>query len=792
MLISALDRKLLRNVLQLGGQLITISLVVASGIAAYTTTRSATTSLEDARGRFYQETRFADVWATVRRAPEAVTDRLAEIDGVATIQTGVIGDGSFPLETIAEPATAMVVSLPRHGARLNDVHLIRGRRPEPGRDEVLLSQAFADIHEFALGDRIPLVVGGVRRDPTIVGIAIGPEHVIVLRPGALSADDTRTGVVWVPRDDAAAALDLVGAFNQVAFDLRPDILPESAAEKDILAEIDRVLARYGGFGAHTRSKQLSHWVLDQELGQLANMTKQVPPLFLLVAAFLLHVVMTRLIQLQRTQIAALKALGYSNAAIGTHFLKLALVIVSGGTVIGLALGSYFASGMVNLYSEYFRFPSLESHLDPRTAAVAVLFSAGTGIFGTLFAVRSVLKLQPAEAMRPPAPAKYRRGLVDLGIVKRLFSTQTRMILREIERKPLRLLFSSVGIAVAVGILVVAQFFGDAMEWILREQLQGAWRGDVTVALRETRPRSATRGFAQIPGVLLAQGYRVVPARARNGQLHKDVSIKLWPDGFELEVILDSHGVEVEAPEDGLMLTAYLAELLDVGVGDSLTLEILEGDRRTIAMPVTALVDDVMGLNIHVRSDVMHAALDQEPAINVVVMRIDKLLVDTIDRRLASMRDVAGVDHKERMVATFREQSARNITVFSLILTLFAATITIGVVYNNARVSLSMRARDLASLRVLGFTRAEISSILLGELAIQVFLAIPIGLWFGVGMSESMATGSAQEMFRLPIVIDSSTFAFATVVTLAAALVSALLVRRKLDKLDLIGVLKTRE
>ena len=423
MIVSALDRKLLRNVFQLGGQLITIALVVASGIAAYATTESATNSLVNARERFYRETRFANLWANVRRAPESIAERVAEIDGVSVVETSVVGDGTFPLPNIAEPASAMIASLPRHEARLNDVHIIRGRRPERGRDEVLLSQGFADAHELDLGARVPLVVGGVRREPTIVGIAISPEHVIVMRPVAFSADDLRTGVVWLPRDDAAAALDLGGAFNQISIDLRPDVTPESAAEQDVVDAVDRILERYGCAGTITRAHQLSHWVLSQELGQLANMTQQVPPLFLLVAAFLLHVVMGRLIQLQRTQIAALKALGYSGFAIGLHFVKLALVIVISGTIIGLVAGSFLADGLVNLYREYFRFPALDSRLDPRTSAIAVLISAGTGIFGTLFSVRSVLSLQPAEAMRPPAPTRYRRGLVDLKLVRWLLPTQ---------------------------------------------------------------------------------------------------------------------------------------------------------------------------------------------------------------------------------------------------------------------------------------------------------------------------------------------------------------------------------
>jgi len=786
MIFATLDRKLLRDLKTMQGQLVTIALVVASGIAAFVCTQSAVDSLADAQQTFYTEQRFADAWVHLKRAPESIHQQLQDVPGVATVQTRVVGTGAMPMPGMSEPAQATVVSLPRGTPLLNDVFLRRGRRPMAGRDdEVLLSDAFASAHGVEPGDRIPLVLGGVRRDVRVVGIALSPEYVMVLSVGDISVDDRRRGVVFMDRQVVAAALDLEGSFNDVAVRLMP-----GADDLAVLDGIDRIVERYGGTGAYLRERQISHFVLSQELAQLENMTKQVPPLFLFVAAFLLHVVLSRLVQLQRPQIAALKALGYSNRTIGVHYLKLASLIVVMGATLGIVLGRWFGDGLVDLYATYFRFPVLEARVDRETAAIAIVVSVGAAAVGTLTSVRSVLKLAPAEAMRPQAPARYRRGLLDrLGSI---LPPAAQMVFREVQRRPVRLALSSLGIAVAVGMMVVASFMTDAMAYLVDVQLHESQRWDVQVTFAQPRPASTLRSFRHLPGVFLVEGTRMVPVRMRHRHRERSVAITGYADDAQMLRVLDMEGTPAPIPDEGLLMTKLLGELLDLDIGDRVEVEVLEGDRRTLHLPVAGFVEEPFGLQVHMRTSALHRALDQQPSVSTAQLRVDPSYSGEIDSRLAELPDVVGITHKTTMIREFREQSAKNMRMFSLIMTLFAATIAIGVVYNNARVSLSMRRRDLASLRVLGFTRGEISSVLLGELAIQVLLAIPIGLLFGNAMAGAMMDGADPEMYRMPVIVSARTYAMATVITLGSALVSALLVRRKLDRLDLIGVLKTRE
>ncbi|MEM9074711.1 MAG: ABC transporter permease [Myxococcota bacterium] len=784
-MVSALNRKLLRELSQLRGQLITIALVVASGVAAFITTRSTLTSLHDARARFYTSSRFADVFAHLRRAPEAAKGRIEAIDGVSVVDTRIVGTGAMPMPSMTEPARATVVSLP---LQLNTLHLRSGRMPEPSRDdEVVVSDAFADAHNLSPGDSVPLVLGGIRRELRVVGVGLSPEYVMVLNPADFAMDARKAAVLFMNRESVAAALDLEGSFNDVALRITPGV--DSLA---IVDRVDAVLEPYGGLGAVERDRQTSHYFLEQELAQLGAMSSQVPPLFLFVAAFLLHVVLSRLVQLQRTQIAALKALGYSNRSIGLHYFGLATVIVVIGASLGVGLGAWLGDGFVSLYEEFFRFPDLQSRIDPRTALTAVLVSTLAGVAGTLTSVRGILALPPAEAMRPPAPERYRRGVLDMRWLQRLIGPSARMVLREIQRRPLRVLFSATGIAVAVGILVVARFWGDAINYMMDVQMHESQRWDVQVGFAEPRPRTALRTFGHLPGVSRVDGLRTVPVRFRNGARSRTSALIGYADSPSLQRVLEEDRA-VAIPDEGVLLTRYLGELLDVGPGDTLRAEVLEGNRRTIELPVAGLVDEPFGLQGHMQSRTLHRALGEEDSMSSALLRVDPEFAEALDQELARLPDVVSVAHKDRIITQFREQSGRNIGVFSLIMTLFAATIAIGVVYNNARVSLSARSRDLASLRVLGFTRAEIAGVLLGELAVQVFLALPIGLIFGRALAVAMATSAADpEQFRFPVLISSQTYAFATLITLASAVFSAWLVRRRVYGLDLIGVLKTRE
>ncbi len=786
----ALDRKLLRDLLQLRGQAITIALVVACGIASFVSLFSVYRSLGDDMDRYYERNRFADVFAHCKRAPDAVKQDLERLPGVAVVETREVETVMLPMEDMSEPAVGQIVSLPSGGdPALNKPYLEQGRMVEPGRaDEVLLLQSFAEAHHIKPGDHLPVVINGVLRHPRVVGIALSPEYVYALGPasGGIS-DNARFAVIWMDRSALAPAFQMDGAFDDVLIRLAP-----GASERGVLAGVDRVLEPYGSEGAYLRERQVSNLILHGELQQLSSMATFVPAVFLAVAAFLLNVVLARLVHLQRTQIAALKALGYSDGRIALFYVELVGVIAAMGGALGVGVGVYLGERMLRLYRPYFRFPDLHYHLEWGVVLVAMLVSVGAAMLGAIGAVRRIATLPPAEAMRPEAPPTYRPSILERVGLGRLLDPGGRMVLREIGRRPWRAALSALGIAMAIGMLVAARFTYDALDVMVGTEFETAQRDDLTVTFLRPVSGEARREIAHLPGVTSTEAELAVPVRVRAGPRYRDVPLVGHPRGATLRRVVEWPPRLVTMPQSGVLLTAKLAEVLGVRPGDVVEVDVLEGDHRKVTVPVVGLTREMFGMQLHMRLDAARRLLGESDAISAVSLTAEPDAIDGIEKRLEDMPQVASVTRRQDIIARFNEQSAENLLTTTLILTLFAATIAVGVVYNDARVALSMRERDLASLRVLGFTRAEISRVLLGELAIYVLLAIAPGMIFGDALCHAITNMVEPEMFRLPAVVSSRSYAFAVGVTVLAAVLSALLVRRKLDHLDLIGVLKSRE
>jgi len=789
MRLSALNKKLFRDLYKMKGQVFAIGSVVAAGVAIFVMYLSNFDSLQTTRQAYYERERFADVFVSLKRAPLRVAEELAAIPGVTTAETRVVVNVTLDVPGLDEPASARLISLPsRVHPQVNDVFLREGRWVDASRPgEILASEAFVRAHGFTLGSRVMAIVNGRARPLTIVGVALSPEYIYSLRPGELVPDDRRYGVFWMERNALAAAFDMEGGFNDAVFNLAP-----GASLDEVILRIDRVLEPWGGLGAIPRSAQLSHWMVENELTQLQSFGFVIPLIFLLVAAFILNVALTRALALERPQIASLKALGYRNLAIGWHYMKWTLVIVGGGAVLGITLGWWMGGGMIALYNEYFRFPELRFRLAPLVVLNAVGLTVALAVLGTLSAVRRAVAVPAAEAMRPEPPARFRTSLVETRFLLRRLSTTSRMILRNMERQPLRAAASIFGIGFAVAILMTGLVFIDAMDVLIMRQFFEADRQDVTLSFAEPLAPDARHALSRLPGVLAVETERMVPVKLSSGYRHRHLSVTGVSPDQRLRRILDRTGKPVEVPSSGLVLSQRLADVLHVAPGSPITVDVLEGERPRLETTVAGTVDDTMGLSAYLDIEALHHILREGDTISAAALSVDPAAEEELSRTLKRTPAVAGAAFKSRVLENFRNILSRNLNLMLGMNVLFAAIIAAGVVYNAARVSLSERSRDLASLRVLGFRRSEVSMILLGELAILTLAALPVGAVLGYVLCRAVAGSVDSEVYRFPVVITSQPVAWAFLATIGASIVSGLLVRRKLDKLDLMAVLKARE
>lgn len=784
-----IDRKLIRELGESKGQSLAIGVVIASGVAVFVMALNTLGFLSETRDAYYDRYRFADVFASVSRAPNPLTDRIDEIPGIADVQTRIVSNVTLDVPGLDEPAVGHLVSLPDDNQPiLNGLYLRRGRLPEPDREgEALVSDAFFEANELKLGDSIDAILNGRLQPLTIVGVALSPEFVLQVQAGEMLPDDQRYGIFWMSRRQLEAAFDMDGSFN----DLTVSLL-RGANEKEVIDHLDRILKPYGAPGAYGRDLQVSARFLADEIRGLKATGMVAPAIFMAVSAFLLNIVLTRRIATHRTIIAALKAFGYTNFEIASHYMKSALIVAAAGAVVGVLAGQWMATNLASLYAEFYRFPSFVYRPDWRIILLAVLVSMVSAVFGSLRAVSSAVTLLPADAMRPAAPAIYRRTILEVLGLTQFIPVAGRMILRGLQRRPISAAMSSVGIAFSVSVLVLSGFMDDAINHMIEFQYGLAQRQDIQVSFVENTSPAARHELRHLPGVQQVEPYRGVPVDLRSEHRDYRTSILGLDQNRRLFRLLDTNAKPIPLPSSGIVISDILGKLLNVSLGDPLTVEVLDGARATYTVNIAGVAAEYTGANAYMDREELNRLLRETDAISGAYLAVDSAHQLSLYHQLKRMPQISSVSVKKAMMEKFRDTIQENQNVMQSFTAFFAAVIAIGVVYNTARISLDERSRELATLRVIGMTRGEVSSILLGELAILTLVAIPIGWLIGYGFCFGMARGFNSEMFRIPVVINIESYARAAMITIVAAAISGLIVRRSLDKLDLVEVLKSSE
>jgi putative ABC transport system permease protein len=784
-----LDRKLLRDLRRLWAQAMAIALVIAGGAATLVLAVGSLRSLEETRDAYYERYQFADIFATIKRAPKSVVNRIAEIQGIAAVELRIAKLALLDVPNFREPATGQFISLPESSQPgLNRIYMRMGRMPEPGTpDEVVISEGFAKAHGFALGSHFSAVLNGRKRDLVIVGTALSPEFIYATGPGDRMPDERRFAIVWMSEKALASAYDLDGAFSSVNIKLLRD-----ASETEVTKRLDALLDPYGGQAAYGRRDQFSDAYLSHGLDMLRNMSRTLPPIFLLVAAFLISLTLDRTVALEREQIGLLKALGYRSSTIAWHYVKFVAIIAVVGIVIGSAAGTWLGTYVTQLYGTYYRFPFLVFVQSFDLHVAAALLGLMAAILGALRALRDVVTLPPAVAMQPPAPPRFHRLLPVTLAVHHTLSQPVVIMLRNITGHPIRGTLTAMGMAFATAILIASLFLSGTMEELINVTYFMADRQDATVNFVERRPLKVVEEISRLPGVLAVEPYREVPVRIRHEGRERRVMISGRPRDADLRRIIDTDLHPVALPETGLAISSWLGQLLRVQVGDFVEIDLLEGQHRTESLPVTAMVEDYFGIQGMMDADALARMLREAPAVNSVNVSLDASLQDRFYDAIKRLPTVSGIVLQRLSLTNFREAMAVLVTAMANIYTGLAAVIAFGVVYNNARISLSERARELASLRVLGFTEGEVLRILFLELALLTLLAQPPGWALGYALAWTLKTRMAGDVMRARLIVEHSTYVLATAIVVTAAVSSALIVRRRVNRLDLVAVLKTRD
>ncbi|WP_114520867.1 ABC transporter permease [Altererythrobacter sp. ZODW24] len=785
----AIDLKLMRDLWHMRGQALAIGLVIGGAMAVFVMAISTQESLEDTRDVYYERNHYADVFANMTRAPASVAQRAGAIRGVRRAEGRIVQFATLELDGRTEPIRAVINSVGDGGrTELNQLVIIAGRAPDIDQAaEVVIDRSFAEVNELAPGDEIIALIYGTRQSLQIVGIGLAPDYIYSIPPGDLVPDESRFGIFWMGREALEAATDRTEAINSVSLSLEA-----WADESDVIRELDTLLAPYGGTGAYGRDDHISHAFLTGELDQLDVMSRTIPPVFLLVSTFLIFVVLGRLIQTEREQIGLLKAFGYSDRAIAWHYIKFAIAMATIGIVFGAFAGAWQGQAMSAQYAESFRFPLLYYRMSTGTFLSGALLAAGSATIGSIGGVRSAIKLTPAVAMAPPPPVIYREGILERRGKMAGITSIGQMILRHLLRFPMRSSMTVIGVALSLALLFSMLSFISSATSMLETHFGRTQRQDLTVTMIEPRNEDVLFALASLPGVMRVEPTRAVSARLTNGARSERVAIESGPADGTLSTRIGVGGDEVPLPAGGLMLSRQLADKLDAAPGDELEVAVLEGRRTIIAMPMARTIDELVGTRVYADSATVARLTRDAAPVSAVLMRIDPAHRETILAELRDMPLVLGVTEREAAMTRFRELIDSSIASMIWVYIGFASLIAVGVVYNGARILFSERARELATLRVLGYHAREVALVLLGEVAVLVFVAIPVGCFAGYWMAMGLMAAFGSDLFRLPFEPERSTFGFATAVVLAAASLTAVIVARRVLRLDMVRVLKARD
>ena len=788
-MVSCLDRKLVRDLRRMLGQAVAVAMVIACGLAMMIMSRSLIYSLDSTQREYYEANHFADVFAQLKRAPQSVAARIRDIPGIATVQTGVAARVTLDLAGRDEPASGTVRSLPDVGTpELNRLYLRAGRWLAPrSRGELLVGEAFAEANDLHPGDTLLLLLNGRRVQFRIAGIVLSPEYIFESRPGAALPDNRSFGIFWMPYQELASAFDLYGAFNDVSLTLAP-----GATEAAVIAALDQLLEQYGGRGAYGRSTHPSHVRVSDEIRVLTTLAIGFPLVFLSVAAFMTNAVLSRLLSLQREQIAILKAFGFSNRRIVIHYLKYAFAMVAAGTVLGTFGGIALGYRLVEMYHALYRFPSLEFRLDQSALLLALVVSAAAAAAGVFGAVRRAARLPPAEAMRPEPPASYRPALIERTGIAGLLTHSFRIAMRNIERKPLQAFLTIAGLALATGILIVPSCLRDSVAEILEFQWDVVQRQDVSVGLIEPASAEVLNHLRQLPGVVVAESFRNAFVKLHFGQTHRQLGIQGLPAAGLHNRIIGAGHRQIELNSDGVVVSAKLAEILGASVGDELLVESLEGKRLMRPVTLVGMSEDFAGLSAYMEMHALNRLLGEGDVISGASFAVDGPRRGEFLRALKNTPRVSLVAIKDSLRDSFKKTTAASINLLQSIYLVLATVVAFGVVYNNAQISLAERARELATLRVIGFSRREVGAVLITELVTLAVIAVPLGLLLGTGFAIGIVQQVNTETVRLPIILTAQNYAIAALIVTVASTASALLVLRKLNKLNLIGALRAPE
>jgi putative ABC transport system permease protein len=788
-------RKLMRDIRSTSMLMLAVAAIIAIGATCFIAMQSAYFNLRTAKDDYYRRCRMADFWLDMKRVPVTELPLLMDIPGIAQWHDRVQFPATVDLPDSSGPINARVISLPdRRRPVINDIVLRQGSYfTEQRRNEVIVSEGFAQYHGLRPGDLLPLVINRRRQELWVVGTAISAEFTYMLDAGSLIPDPQRFGVFYIKRSYAEDVFDSVAAANQVVGLLSPEGVVREAI---VLRELERRLAEYGVFAAIPLRLQMSNQFLSNEINGLGAFATVTPVIFLITAALVLNVLLGRLARQQRTVVGTLKALGFDDRRLFLHFLTYGLLVGAAGGVAGSLLGYLAASGMTLVYRNFFAFPALPSTIYPQTHAIGLLVSLSFALLGSWRAAGRMLALRPAEAMRPEPPRSGGRVFVERWVpaLWRQMSSGWRMVFRNVLRGRFRSVASAFSALAGSALLANGFMMLEAQNFLVCFQFEQVTRSDIDVGFNSEQGEEAWRDLQRMPGVQRVEPTLDLACTLVSGPYRRLSSVTGLLSQATLTVPHDRQGRPIDVPPSGLVLHQRLADQLHVRPGQTLILYPVKGERRPLQAVVARISDSYIGLSAYASIEYLSQLLGESLVLSGAQLRVDQRpqQLAAVYQELKRTPAIQSIQSRRDMIDTLKRTLLRNQWVFVGLLVLFAGAVFFGSVLNASFVNLQERRREVASLRAMGYTAGEIGSVFLREALLVNLAGTLLGLPAGYFLVVLTARAYDSDFFRLPVVWAPWIIAVTVALGALFTLLAHVLVQRAIQKLVIREALNVRE
>ena len=791
---KVLDRKLLRELRASWGLLFATTSLIAVGVMCFIYMRTAHRNLRLAQAQYYAEGRLADFWIDLKKLPLSELDLLADIKGISELRPRIQFFATVDLPRVREPINGQVLSVPdRRQPMINDLVLKRGSYfTDSRRNEVIVNDAFAREHKLYPGEIINLILNNQRQELFIVGTAISPEFVYLVGPGSLTPDPHHFGVFYLKQSFAEEVFDMEGAANQVLGMVSPELRENP---EPILQQAERILSSYGVFNTLARKDQPSSRYLSDEIRGLGVFASIMPTIFLVVAALVLNILMSRLVDQQQTIIGTLKGLGYADSQIFMHYVKFAGTIGILGAAVGCAAGYGMSEFVTRLYRTFFEFPELANRFEPTIYLLGIAISLACSLGGAVHGARLALKLRPAEAMhvKPPAQGKT-VWLEKITFLWQRLSFGWRMVFRNLIRNRLRTAVCLFAAAMGAGLMTTGFILYNATGYLIEFQFELIQRSDLDLSLEKERSIDVLEEARRLPGVNYAEPTLDVACDFSHGQYHRKGGITGLVQNPKLTVPRNSAAQPVRVPTSGVAMTRKMAEILHLEEGDSFTATPIKGLRQPITLTVAEIADSYLGLGVHTDITYLSHLIGEETAVTGVQLKVNSANAEKFElyRQLKQMPALQAVNSRQDMLQNLKETLVNMQRIFIGLITLFAGVIFFSSLLNTSLIGLAERKREVATLRVLGYGPFEIGGLFLRESMVVNALGTTLGLPLGYGLCQWIAHIYNTDMFRFPVVTPPIVFILTFGLAALFGMMSHAVVQREIWKFKWLDALQVKE